>query len=95
MARSNAGPLVPEALYRREVWAVFLLFLVGASVNAGSLPGQLLALPAYLPMLALDAAERVSGISLGDGWDVVLVAVYYALAVAIAAAYVRVRSTDE
>lgn len=79
------------ALYRREVWVVFLLLLVGASVNASMFPGQLLAIPAYLPMIALDLFESASGVSLGDAWDVVLVGVYYVLAVVVAAAYVAVR----
>jgi hypothetical protein len=83
--------LVPTARYRREVWIVLFVLFVGASVNAASLPGQLLALPAYLPMLALDAFESATGVSFVGSWDVVLVALYYAVAVAVGGAWVALR----
>lgn len=90
-AASSPRVPLPTALYRRETWIAFFVLLVGASVNAGEFPGQLLALPAYLPMVALDAFEAASGVSLGDAWGVVLVAAYYVLAVAIGSLYLALR----
>ncbi|WP_255195138.1 hypothetical protein [Halorarius litoreus] len=90
---SRSRTRISTALYRRETLLVFLLLLLGASVDAGSLPGQLLALPAYLPMVALDLVEATLGVSFGAAWDVVLVATYYLLTVGVAAVYFSLRES--
>ena len=78
--------VVPRALLGREVVAVFVFLLIGASVDAGALPGQLLALPSYVVAMAVDVVDNTV-LPLGDAFYVVVVAAYYVVAVLVGWVY--------
>lgn len=73
---------------------VFAFLLVGASVDASALPGQLVALPSYLVMVAVDLVDNTV-LSLGDAFSVVLVAAYYVVAVLVGVAYRAITDASE
>jgi len=78
--------VVLRALLGREVLVVFVLLLVGSSVDAGTLPGQLLALPSYLVTMAVDVVDDAV-LGLGDAFYVVVVVAFYVIAVLVGVAY--------
>ena len=81
-----------QTLIGRNVLVLFGLFLLGASIDASSLPGQILALPSYLIMTGVDLFEIQSGVSLNGRFHIVLVAVFYFTSVVIAAGYSAIKS---
>jgi hypothetical protein len=89
----NGERVVPRALLGREVLAVFVLLLIGASVDAGALPGQLLAVPSYLVTMAVDLVDDTV-LPLGGAFYAVVVVAYYVVAVLVGGLYRAVTGVE-